>query len=314
MYSETHVTNSGLLPVSDLHSIYWEESGNPEGMPAVYLHGGPGGGSNSSMRRFFNPNKYRIILFDQRGCGKSKPHACTEQNTTWDLVDDIEKLRQHLQIDRWLVCGGSWGSLLSLAYAQSYPQSVSHLILRGIFMSRPEEINWLYQHGASQIYPEAWQNFLKPIQEILDKSPQTHPVKAFNHLLFNASLEQQIIAARAWSVWEQGLVQLNKSHADFPNAVPDKFALAFARIENHFFSHQCWLKSESHLLDNIDKIRHIPAAIVQGRYDMCTPVKTAWDLHLAWPEAAFTLTLAGHSASEEETANAITIATDRFSI
>lgn len=272
------------------------------------LHGGPGAGCSDLTRGFFDPKKYRIIQIDQRGCGRSIPHACVEENTTWDLVDDIEKVRKHLNIEQFLVFGGSWGSCLALAYAQTYPQSVSELVLRGIFLLRQFELDWLYQYGASLVYSDAWQKFLSPIAE----DQRGDLMQAYHAILFGDDSEKQLAAAKCWSAWETNVVYLHADEKAIAEAAKDDFALAFARIENHYFTHKGWLTHDNQLIDGIDKIRHIPTTIVQGRYDMCTPVQSAWDLHTAFPEAEFHIVHAGHSATEPEISKALVAATDKF--
>ncbi|WP_071516302.1 prolyl aminopeptidase [Geitlerinema sp. PCC 9228] len=301
--------NTGWLQVSDLHEIYYEESGNPDGKPVVFLHGGPGGGSIPLYRQFFDPQRWRIVIFDQRGCGKSTPHAELRENTTWDLVGDIEVLRKHLAIEQWVVFGGSWGSTLALAYSQSYRDRCLGLILRGIFMLRHKEIQWFYQQGASYIFPDAWEAFLEPIPA----SEQDDLMAAYYRRLTSNDAEVRREAASAWSVWEASTSKLYPDvelKEKFSN--PD-FAEAFARLECHYFVHHGFFDPEDQLLQNIDKIRTIPAAIVQGRYDLVTPMMTAWELHCAWPEAEFVVIPdAGHSAMEPGIREALLNATDRF--
>ncbi len=309
LYPEIEPYRTGTLQVSSLHTVYFEESGNPNGKPVVYLHGGPGGGSSPIYRRFFDPEAYRIVLFDQRGCGRSTPHAELRKNTTWDLVADIEKLREHLGIATWQVFGGSWGSTLALAYAETHPQSVSELLLRGIFLLRKKELRWFYQEGASAIFPDAWQAFLAPIPE----SERDDLMRAYATRLASDDPAVSLAAARAWSVWEGTTVSLlpdPKREAEFHDA---HFALAFARIECHYFTHGGFLEREDQLLARIDAIRHIPGVIVQGRYDVVTPMETAWELHRAWPEADFRLVAdAGHTVTEPGIVHELVSATDRF--
>ncbi|MCP2041339.1 proline iminopeptidase [Neisseria sp. HSC-16F19] len=306
--TEPHI--SGMLPVSDIHHLYYEVSGNPKGKPVVFLHGGPGGGTVPAQRGFFDPQKYRIVLFDQRGCGRSLPYACIEDNTTWDLVEDIEKLRVFLGIERWQVFGGSWGSTLALAYAQSHPERVTELVLRGIFLSRRHEIDWLTQGGADRIFPEYWADFLAPLTA--DEYGDT--VAAYRRLLSpdNPDPAQMLAAASAWAQWEAHLIYLIHNTEAVAHYHDGEAALAIARIENHYFSHLSWLTAERALLANIDQIRHIPTVIVQGRYDICTPPQSAWDLYQAFPEARLEMVLAGHSAFDSEIARALVAATDRF--
>jgi len=300
--------NSGMLKVSDLHTIYYEESGNPKGHPAVFVHGGPGGGTQPEHRRYFDPAYYRIILFDQRGCGKSTPHAELTDNTTWDLVADMEKLREHLSIDNWLVFGGSWGSTLALAYSESHPERVTHLVLRGIFLLRKSEIDWLYQTGADSIFPDFWEDYIKPIPE----NERNDFVTAYYKRLTSSDKKVQLEAARAWSVWEG---KTSKLLVD-PNMVDhyghDDFAIAFARIECHYFYNKGFME-DGRLLRQVGNIRHIPTVIVQGRYDVVCPIRSAWDLHRAFPEAKLVITpTSGHSAFEIENKAALIEATDNF--
>lgn len=298
-----------MLRVSDLHEIYYEVSGAPDGKPVVVCHGGPGGGTTPSMRRYFNPARYRIILFDQRGCGKSRPHAELTDNTTWALIDDMEALRAHLGVETWQVFGGSWGSTLALAYAQSHPDKVSELVLRGIFTLRRAELEWFYQEGASWIFPDAWEDYLAPIPE----AERGDMISAYYKRLTGDDEKEQIRAARAWSLWEGGTVSLMPSPERMQVFASDQFALAFARIECHYFQHGGFFERDDQILANMDRIRHIPGVIVQGRYDVVTPMKTAWELHKGWPEADFNLILdAGHAASEAGIVDALVKATDKY--
>ena len=291
------------------HEIYYEQSGNPNGKPAVFLHGGPGGGGSEAVRRFFNPEAYRIIVFDQRGCGRSKPHACLTNNTTWDLVADIDSLKQKLNIDQWLVFGGSWGSTLALAYAQTHPDSVSEIILRGIFMLRKKELDWFYQEGTSNIFPDAWEKFIEPI----DISKRDNLISAYYEIFNGDDEDKKIEAAIAWSRWEGSTVNLSYSPEMVNSFSEPKFALAFALIENHYFTNKGFLSYERQLIDGIDIIRNIPATIIQGRYDVCTPLATAWELHKNWPEAKFVIApFSGHSAFEKEITHELILATDKF--
>jgi len=309
LYPPIEPFSTGSLKVSDLHQIYYEVSGNPNGVPAVVCHGGPGGGSTPSMRRYFDPTKYKIIVFDQRGCGKSTPHAELRENTTWDLVGDIEKLREHLNIDRWLVFGGSWGSTLSLAYAEAHPERVLALVLRGIFTIRREEIDWFYQEGASWIFPDAWEDYVKPIPE----AERGDFVSAYYKRLTGDDKAAQLAAAKAWSVWEGTTVSLLPSPERVESFGGDAFAIAFARIECHYFNNRGFFERDDQLIANVGKIRDIPAVIVQGRYDVCTPMKTAWELHKAWPEAEFVVVQdAGHAASEPGIIHHLVEATNKF--
>ena len=309
LYPAIEPFRRGRLRVSELHEIYFEESGNPRGKPVLFVHGGPGGATDPKQRRFFNPARYRIVLFDQRGCGKSTPHASLEENTTWHLVSDMEVLREHLGIAKWQVFGGSWGSTLSLAYAERHPERVSELVLRGIFLLRRQEVDWYYQRGASVLFPDAWEDYLAPIPPV----ERGQLVEAYYKRLTGSDAELQRRAARAWSVWEARTSCLAPDDALVARMGSDTFALAFARIECHFFMHNGFFECETELLDGIDRIRHLPAVIVQGRYDVVCPMETAWTLHRAWPEADFRLIPdAGHSAFELGTASELVGATDRF--
>ncbi len=302
---------TGYLQVSPLHEIYFEECGNPRGKPAVFVHGGPGAGADARSRRFFDPRHYRIVVFDQRGCGRSRPNASLVDNTTWHLVADMEQLRKHLGIERWLVFGGSWGSTLALAYAQKHPRCVTELVLRGIFMLRKWEIDWFYQAGANALFPDRWEDYIAPIP----RRERGDLVKAFYRRLTSRQHETRVTAARAWSVWEAATSFL---HTDLSNVAKwgeDQFAVQVARIECHYFVNKGFLRREDQLLRDVRRIRHIPCVIVQGRYDVVCPMQTAWELHRAWPEAEFHVTAdAGHSALEPGNADALVRATDRFAL
>ena len=262
------------------------------------------------VRRFFNPDLYRIVVFDQRGCGRSKPHGCLENNTTWDLVSDIENLRKKLSIEKWLVFGGSWGSTLSLAYAQAHPKSVSELVLRGIFLLRKEELHWFYQDGASRIFPEAWSGFL----DIIDEDKRDNLMNAYHEIFKSKDKEKRLKAAVAWSKWEAATSSLSYKPSLVEEFSDPEFALAFALIENHYFINKGWFDTENQLIENIDKIRSIPAVIVQGRYDVVCPMKTAWELSKAWPEAEMIIApSSGHTAFEKEITHALISATNKFS-
>ncbi|NER82399.1 MAG: prolyl aminopeptidase [Leptolyngbya sp. SIO1D8] len=299
------------LQVSERHTLYIEASGNPNGKPVVFLHGGPGGGTLPIYRQFFNPKQWRIILCDQRGCGKSQPHAELAENTTWHLVADIERIRQHFDIDRWVVFGGSWGSTLALAYAQTHPERCTGLILRGIFTLRPEEIQWFYQSGASYLFPDAWETYLAPIPP----EEQDDLLAAYYRRLTNADAAVQLEAAKAWSIWEASTSKLIPDPSLMEKFGQDAFATAFARIECHYFMNGGFLETPDQLLENASRLRSIPGVIVQGRYDVVCPTKTAWELHQAWPEAEFVLVPdAGHSATEVGIINALLSATNRFAL
>ncbi len=309
LYPSVEPGRQGQLAVGNGHEIYWEECGNPAGKPAVFLHGGPGAGCDARARRFFDPARYRIVLFDQRGCGRSRPHAALEHNTTWDLVADIEKLREHLGIARWLVFGGSWGSTLALAYAQSDPDRVTGLVLRGIFLLRKSELDWFYQQGASAMFPDRWESYLAPIP-VAERGDLMH---AYHRRLTGTDRASAIAAARAWAVWEGSTSYLLTDDDNIRKWGEDEFALAVARIECHYFVNGGFLRGENQLLDGVARIRHIPAAIVQGRYDVVCPMTTAWELHRAWPEADFRIVAdAGHSALESGITDGLVRATDRF--
>ena len=308
LYPEIEPNHSGWLDVGDGHELYYEECGNPRGKPVVFLHGGPGGGCNARMRRFFNPDVYRVVLFDQRGCGRSRPAASLENNTTWDLVADIEVLRAALQIKRWQVFGGSWGSTLALAYAERHPQHVTELVLRGIFLGRPQEIAWLYQHGTGRIFPEAWQHFLQPIPAAERKDL----LRAYHRRLTGDDPVEQLKAAKAWSTWEGSTSQLLPSADVVATFAADKMALDIARIECHYFVNNCFL-TDNQLIRDINKVRGIPAILVHGRYDVLCPAETAFELSRAWPEARLKVVAdAGHSAFEPGITHELVTATDTF--
>ncbi len=295
--------------MSPIHTIYYEQCGNPKGKPVVFLHGGPGGGIVPDYRRFFDPSAYRIVLFEQRGSGQSTPHACLEENTTWDLVEDTEKLRKHLGIESWQVFGGSWGSTLALAYAQTHPSRVRQLVLRGIFLCRPKEIQWFYQEGANAIYPDVWEEY----ERVIPESERGDFLSAYYKRLTSTDEAVQLDAARAWSIWEGSTSKLFPDPQLIENFGDERFAIAFARIECHYFTHNAFFDSDNYLIENVNKIRHIPAVIVQGRYDVVCPMMSAWELHRAWPEAELHVTPdAGHSATEPGNISALIEATDRF--
>ncbi|MFN7729390.1 MAG: prolyl aminopeptidase [Bdellovibrio sp.] len=294
-YPEISPFNQGRLKVSDLHEIAYEEVGNPKGQPVVFLHGGPGGGISTDHRRYFDPKHYRVVLFDQRGCGQSTPFAELEGNTTWDLVADIEKLRTLLGIDTWMVFGGSWGSTLALTYAISHPERVKALALRGIFLCRPCEIKWFYQEGASHLFPDYWQAY----RDLIPESERGDFVKAYHQRLTSKDEAHRLAAARTWSQWEMATSYLHVKKEAIAEMQDAARALPFARIEAHYFINNAFFETNNWILENIDKIRHIPGVIVQGRYDVVCPAKSAWDLHQAWPESHLRLIAdAGHSAGE----------------
>jgi proline iminopeptidase len=301
--------NRGRLRVSPLHEIYFEECGNPQGKPAVVLHGGPGGGISPFLRQSHDPAAYRIILFDQRGCGQSTPHAELAENTTWDLVADMERLRQHLKVERWQVVGGSWGSTLALAYAETHPKRVTELITRGIFTLRKSEIRWFYQEGADQLFPDLWEGFVAPIP----KEERGDLLRAYHRRLTGPDKAAQIACARAWSQWEGATISLLPDPKRVAEFGSDHFALAFARIESHYFVNGGFFRQDGQLIADAHKLAGIPGVIIQGRYDVVTPPVTAWDLHKAWPEAEFIMVAdAGHTATEPGITDALVRSTDRF--
>jgi proline iminopeptidase len=311
LYPDIDAHRTGRLKVSPVHELYYEESGNPNGKAVVFLHGGPGGGTEAKHRRYFDPAVYRIVLFDQRGCGRSTPFASLDDNTTWDLVSDIETLRTHLAIEKWQVFGGSWGSTLALAYAETHPARVSELVLRGIFLLRREEIQWFYQQGASWLYPDAFEEYIGHIPA----AEQGDLLHAYYKRLTSTDPAVQSAAAKVWSVWEGRTSCLIPNAELIARTAGDEFALAFARIESHYFVNDGWLTGGRELLAkaNVDKLRKIPGVIVQGRYDVVCPAKSAWDLHRAWPEADLRIVPdAGHAASEVGIVHELVAATDRF--
>jgi proline iminopeptidase len=308
-YPDLEPYNRGRLKVSPLHEIYFEECGNPAGKPAVVLHGGPGGGISPFLRRMHDPEAYRIILFDQRGCGQSTPYAALEANTTWDLVADMERLRDHLGVERWQVVGGSWGSTLALAYAETHGARVTELILRGIFTVRKSEIDWFYQKGADALYPDEWESYVAPIPP----AERHDLLTAYHRRLTGPDPEVQRACARAWSGWEGATLSLlpdPKRQGDFS---ADRFALAFARIECHYFHNRGFFETDGQLIANAGRLKDIPGVIIQGRYDVVTPMQTAWDLHRAWPQADFIVVPdSGHTATEPGIADALVRATGRY--
>jgi proline iminopeptidase len=308
-YPEIEPYRSGRLKVSGLHEIYYEESGNPAGKPVVFVHGGPGGGSGAWHRRFFDPASYRIVLFDQRGCGRSTPHSCLEENTTWHLVADMERIRETLGIEQWVVFGGSWGSTLALAYAETHPDRVKGLVLRGIFLLRPLELRWFYQEGCSLIYPDAWEGYLAPIPP----TERGDMIAAYHRRFTSTDAAVRREATRAWSMWEAATSKLLPDPAFVESFGEDRFADAFARIECHYFMNGGFFTHPDQLLDDASRIRHIPGVIVQGRYDVVCPMTSAWELHRRWPEAELKVVPdAGHAASEPGIVHQLVEATDRF--
>ncbi len=307
LYPEIEPTASGWMTTDSVHEVYWEECGNPHGLPVIVLHGGPGGAVNPSMRRYFDPAKYRIVMFDQRGCGRSRPNASLEANTTWDLISDIERLREQLGIEKWVVFGGSWGSTLSMAYAITHPERAQALVLRGIFLLTKKELCWFYQDGASMIFPDAWERFVAPIPE-----KERHDLMgAYYKRLMGNDEKARTGAAVAWSSWEGETVSV-----EGPASRPDKFAepefaVAFARIENWYFTNGGFFPTENWLIENVDRMRHIPTWIAQGRFDVVTPISGAWALHKAWPEAKLDIVPdAGHASTEPGIIDSLIRATD----
>ncbi|WP_316368266.1 prolyl aminopeptidase [Candidatus Thiodiazotropha sp. CDECU1] len=299
---------SQMLAVENGHRLYLEQVGNPDGIPVLFLHGGPGAGCEPYHRRFFNPDHYRVVLFDQRGCGHSTPHASIESNTTWDLVDDMEKIRRQLNIEQWLLFGGSWGSTLALAYAQTHPQRVTGMILRGIFLCRDEEIDWFYQHGASQVFPDYWEDFVAPIPE-QERDDLLH---AYHLRLSGDNDIDRMAAAKAWSVWEGRTASLHPNPAVVGFFSNPHTALSLARIECHYFINHAFLYPNQLLLES-DRLADIPGIIVQGRYDLICPMASAWALHRAWPGSELkVIGDAGHSAAEPGIRSALIEATDKF--
>jgi proline iminopeptidase len=309
LYPEIQPFDAGMLPVSEIHSIYYERCGNPEGLPIVFLHGGPGGGLIPGYRQFFDPAKYHIILFDQRGSGKSTPHAELRENTTWDLVADIERLREKFNIEKWIVFGGSWGSTLALTYAETHSDRVSGLILRGIFLCRPKELQWFYQQGASEIFPDYWEAYRDAIPE----AERGDFINAYYRRMTSDDKETRMKACRAWSVWEGSTSKLFPDKNLIEHFAGDHEALSLARIECHYFVNNCFFPTENYILENISKIRHIPTVIVQGRYDIVCPATSAWELHRAFPEAELKIIPdAGHSVSEPGITADLLDATEKF--
>ena len=306
LFPDIEPYDSGRLQVDAVHSVYYEQCGNPQGKPAIFVHGGPGGGSSSVHRRFWDPAVYRIILFDQRGCGRSRPHAELRNNTTWDLVDDMERIREHLGVDRWQLFGGSWGSTLALAYAQQHPERITEMVLRGIFLLRQREVQWYYQEGASRLFPEAWQQYLEPIP----REERDDMVGAYYRRLTSSDRAERVQAARAWSMWEGSTSRLVPDAELIKRTGDEAFAEAFARIECHYFINGGFFQEDGQLLKNIDRIKHIPATIVQGRYDVVCPAESAHDLHQAWPNSNLVIApQSGHSALEPEITTALLAAT-----
>jgi len=311
LYDPIEPYDTGHITVSDIHQLYYEQCGNPNGKPVVFLHGGPGAGLTPDYRRFFDPSAYRVILFEQRGSGRSIPHASLESNTTWDLVRDIERIREHFGIEQWLVFGGSWGSTLSLAYAETHPERVTGLILRGIFLGRKNETRWFYEEGqgASAIFPEMWEQYVR----IIPEAERGDMVSAYYRRLTSDDPSVRLEAARAWSLWEACALKLIPDQKLMDEFTEPEMALAVARIECHYFINNCFFETDNYLIENVSRIRHIPSVIVHGRYDIVCALMNAWDLHRAWPEAKLEIIPdAGHSVTEPGICDALVRATDSF--
>lgn len=310
MYPPIEPYETGSLDVGDGHTIYYERVGTHGAKPAVFLHGGPGGGINPHYRRLFDPSRYDVLLFDQRGCGRSTPYASLEANTIWHLVADMERLRQHVGVEQWLVLGGSWGSTLAMAYAQTHPERVSELILRGVYTLTRAELDWYYQFGVSEMFPEKWERFIAPVA-VSDRGDM---ISAYRKLLTSDDPNIQVEAAKAWTLWEGETITL-LPNPDFSTAYADgHFALAFARLENHYFVHDCWME-DGQLLRDAGRMKGIPGAIVHGRYDMPCPVKNAYLLHKAWPDASLHIVEgAGHATTEPGILDQLVRATDLFAV
>lgn len=311
LYDPIEPYDSGHLQVSPVHQLYYEQCGNPEGKPVIFLHGGPGAGLDLVHRRFFDPQAYRIILFEQRGAGRSTPHASLDDNTTWHLVEDIERVREHFGVEHWLVFGGSWGSTLALAYAETHPERVRGLVLRGIFLGRKREARWFYEegHGASAIFPEMWEEYVR----IIPESERGDMIAAYYRRLTSDDASVRVEAAQAWSLWEACALKLIPDQKVIDEFTEPEMAIAVARIECHYFINNCFFETDNYLIENVDRIRHIPSVIVHGRYDIVCPFTSAWDLHRAWPEASLEIIPdAGHAATEPGIADALVRATDRF--
>ena len=308
LYPEIEPYACGHIEVGDGHAVYWERSGTPGAKPAVFLHGGPGGGCSLAHRRLFDPKLYDVMLFDQRGCGRSTPHASLDANTTWHLVADIERLRTMAGVGQWLVFGGSWGSTLALAYAQTHPSHVSELVVRGVYTLTRAELDWYYQFGVSQMFPDKWERFIAPIPE----NERHDMMAAYRKRLVDPDRSVQLAAAKAWSLWEGETITLLPNVAYSDSFAEDEFALAFARIENHYFVHDGWLE-QGQLLRDAGRLHGIPGVIIHGRYDMPCPAKYAWELHKSWPKAEFFLVDgAGHAYSEPGILDRLIYATDKY--
>ena len=309
LYPPIEPYRHGRLAASGGHNLYYEECGKRDGKPVLIVHGGPGGGSNPTMRRYHDPSRYRIILLDQRGCGRSTPHASLNENTTWHLIDDMEQLRREIGVERWQILGGSWGSTLALAYAQQHPERVQELVLRGIFLLRKAELDWFYREGANWLFPDAWENFLKPIPT----AERGDMIAAYYRRLSHADRNVQLEAARAWSVWEGSTLALHQDQERIRLFGADSYALAFARIECHYFINRGFLRRDGDLLSGVAALRQIPCVVVNGRYDVVTPLKSAYDLKVAWPEADLRIVAdAGHAMTEPGIIHELIAATRKF--
>ena len=307
LYPEQDPFESGWIKVGHPHEIYYEVCGNPQGKPAVVLHGGPGGAINPTMRRFFDPRRWKTCLFDQRGCGRSRPNASLDDNTTWSLIEDIERLRVQLGVEKWTVFGGSWGSTLALAYAIKHPERVTALVLRGIFLLTERELHWFYQDGASMLFPDAWERFLAPIPE----AERGDLITAYHKRLTSSDRAIQAEAAAAWSQWEGDTISIRGPEARPPKFNETDFAVAFARIECHFFQNRGFFDHDGWILANAHRLQHIPGWIVQGRFDVVTPLDAAWRLTKAWPRARFDIVWdAGHASTEPGIIDGLVRATD----
>lgn len=308
LFPPTDPFDQQMLDVGEGHSIYVEQAGNPQGIPVVVLHGGPGGGCSPAMRRYFDPDKYRIVLFDQRGCGRSRPHASVEDNTTWHLVRDIELIRERLGIDKWVVFGGSWGATLSLVYGQTHPDRTTHLVLRGVFTMTTPELDWFYGGGAGAFWPEAWTRFA----ELIPQDERHDMIAAYHRRLFCGDQVEEVRHAKVWSAWENALASIRSTgHGGEP---PGQYSRAFARLENHYFTNLGWLR-EGQIMEDLPKIAHIPGYIVQGRYDMICPPHTAWRLAEAWPGAELHMIPdAGHALSEPGISNELVAIMNRIAL
>lgn len=302
---------TGMLRVSPIHELYYEESGNPQGQPVLFIHGGPGSGTEPNQRRFFDAKHYRIVLFDQRGAGRSRPHASVEENTTWDLVDDIEKLRKHLHIDRWLVFGGSWGSTLALAYAEKHPEHVTGLIVRGIYLLTHSEIDWFFRRGANVIFPDAWESF----RDFIPKDEQGDLLAAYHRRLHGPDPKLQQLAAVAFARWEACCSRLILDQAVVARFAEGRFAYALSRIETHYCVHRGFFSHDGQLITDAHRLQDVPTVIIQGRYDLICPIESAWALHRALPQAAFHIVEdAGHSATELGITHRLIEATERLKL